>query len=102
MEIALAALSLVCLALLVALVVLVRYMGALTAAAAVERAQLIEQATDERRELLTRVQHPQVIVEKRAPVEVVTEAPEPDDYDLVGVVQDVPVKPDPGDEAAPA
>jgi hypothetical protein len=58
------------------------------AAHASERVALVEQATDERRELLTRLQHPDVIV-TRAPSHDTAAAPLPvdDEWADVGVVK---------------
>lgn len=52
-----------------------------------ERAALIEQATEERRELLTRLQHPDVIVTPAPRFTTTVEKPEDDDYADVGIVK---------------
>jgi hypothetical protein len=74
----------------------------LVARADKERATLMAEFSRERGELLTRVQHPDVIIAPPAPGAPAVEEAELDEFDLVGTVQPAPLPLDegPGPDAA--
>ncbi len=77
--------------LLIAFVLLALIFGAFMVTTAIVADRREKAWAEERRELLTRIQHPQIVqlpAARRQPAR--TEPPEDDEYDLVGTVADDP------------